>query len=122
MRLGDLIDPFAEAEGPPPQTLGRFFLWALGGSMPVLIVAAIASCVAGTLEVITAMLLGTVIDAALNTGPDQFFFSCTLARKKAPARKSRRIESIPHLLSPLSRVISPISMGPVIAANFPETL
>ncbi len=41
--------------------------------MPVLIVAAIASCVAGTLEVITAMLLGTVIDAALNTGPDQFF-------------------------------------------------
>ena len=73
MRLGDLIDPFAEAEGPPPQTLGRFFLWALGGSMPVLIVATIASCAAGTLEVVTAMLLGIVIDTALNTGPDQFF-------------------------------------------------
>ncbi|MGB5559920.1 MAG: ABC transporter ATP-binding protein, partial [Paracoccaceae bacterium] len=73
MRIGDLIDPFAEAEGPPPQTLGRFFLWALGGSMPVLIVAALASCLAGTLEVVTAMLLGTVIDTALNTGPDQFF-------------------------------------------------
>ncbi len=73
MRLGDLIDPFSEAEGPPPQTLGQFFLWALGGSMPVLIVAAIASCVAGTLEVVTAMLLGVVIDSALNTGPDQYF-------------------------------------------------
>ena len=73
MRFGDLIDPFKEAEGPPPQTLGRFFLWALGGAMPVLIVAALASCLAGTLEVVTAMLLGTVIDTALNTGPDQFF-------------------------------------------------
>ncbi len=73
MRLGDLIDPFAEAEGPPPQTLWRFFLWALGGSMPVLIVATIASCAAGTLEVVTAMLLGTVIDTALTSGPDQFF-------------------------------------------------
>ena len=25
-RLGNLIEPFAHAEGPPPQTLGRFFL------------------------------------------------------------------------------------------------
>ena len=41
--------------------------------MPVLIVAAIVSCVAGTLEVVTALLLGTVIDTALNSGPDQFF-------------------------------------------------
>ncbi len=73
MRLGDLIDPFAEADGPPPQTLGRFFLWALGGSMPVLIVAALASCAAGTLEVVTAMLLGTVIDSALNSGPERYF-------------------------------------------------
>lgn len=73
MRLGDLIDPFEEAEGPPPQTLGRFFLWVLSGSMPVLIVATVASCAAGTLEVVTAMLLGTVIDAALNTGPESFF-------------------------------------------------
>ena len=73
-RFGDLIDPFDPAEGPPPRTLGAFFRWALGGSFKILGIAAIASAAAGTLEVVTALLLGTVIDAALDaSSPTQFF-------------------------------------------------
>ncbi len=70
---GDLIDGFRPAEGPPPQTLGDFFRWALAGSFPVLGLAAAISAAAGTLEVFTAILLGLVIDTALGSGPDGFF-------------------------------------------------
>ena len=72
---GYLINPFIKAEGPPPQTLGAFFLWALSGSFPMLIVAAVLSAAAGTAEVFTALILGYVIDAALVAGPDGFFAS-----------------------------------------------
>ena len=77
MRLGDLIDPFLPAEGPPPHTLAAFFIWALGGSFRVLSVAALASSLAGTLEVVTALLLGAVIDAALATEPGTFLATNT---------------------------------------------
>ena len=72
-RLGNLIEPFALAEGPPPQTLGRFFLWCLKGSWPMFWIASAISAVAGTLEVVSALILGWVIDAALNTGAATFF-------------------------------------------------
>ncbi|MBV0913542.1 ABC transporter ATP-binding protein [Anianabacter salinae] len=75
MKLGNLIDAFRPADGPPPRTLGAFFLWCLGGAMPVLWVAAAISAVAGTLEVMTAMLLGIVIDAAVGSGSPASFFS-----------------------------------------------
>lgn len=73
MKIDTLIDAFRHADGPPPTALGAFFRWALQGSMPVLILAAAISAAAGTLEVVTALVLGAVIDAALNTGPAQFF-------------------------------------------------
>jgi len=72
-RLGNLIDPFRPADGPPPQTLFAFFRWALAGSLPVLGFAGFISALAGTLEVVTALLLGRVIDTALTAGPDAFF-------------------------------------------------
>ena len=71
-RLGDLINPFAVADGPPPERLGAFFRWAISGTWPVLALAAILSALAGTLEVITALILGRVIDAAVATGPTVF--------------------------------------------------
>jgi ATP-binding cassette subfamily B protein len=73
VKLGHLIDAFAKAEGPPPRTLWAFFRWALRGSFPVLGVAAALSAAAGTLEVVTALLLGVVIDAALTSNPESFF-------------------------------------------------
>lgn len=72
MRLSDLIEPFRKAEGPPPGTLGQFILWCLKGAMPILALATVVTAMAGTLEVMTAFLLGTVIDSAIETG-EAFF-------------------------------------------------
>ena len=72
-RLADLIDAFRPAEGPPPRTLRAFFMWALSGSWKWLAVAGVLSAAAGTAEVVTALLLGTVIDAAIGAGPDAFW-------------------------------------------------
>ena len=72
-RLGDLIDAFRPADGPPPRTLYAFFRWALSGSFPVLWAAGIVSAAAGSIEVLTAILLGQVIDTALGVGPQSFF-------------------------------------------------
>jgi ATP-binding cassette subfamily B protein len=73
MTLGDRIDAFAPADGPPPRRLGRFFLWALRGALPMLGLAFAISALAGIAEVITALLLGHVIDRALDAGPAVFF-------------------------------------------------
>ncbi|MHA7867347.1 MAG: ABC transporter ATP-binding protein [Salipiger thiooxidans] len=67
MSFSDIIDPFSRAETPPPQTLGRFVLWALKGAWPVLIPAGILSALGGAFEVLTAKLLGDVIDRTLES-------------------------------------------------------
>lgn len=72
-RFSNLIDAFRPADGPPPATLWAFCLWCLKGSFPVLLVAGFLSAGAGTLEVVTALILGQVIDTALAVGPDGFF-------------------------------------------------
>ena len=76
-RIEDLIDAFRPAEGPPPQTLWAFFRWVLRGGMPVLTVAAILSAATGTLEVLSAILLGMVIDSALQSSPETYFSTNT---------------------------------------------
>lgn len=73
MKPGDWIDAFQPADSPPPQSLGAFFRWALRGSMPVLLFAALLSAIAGTLEVVTAFILGAVVDRAIAEGPVAFF-------------------------------------------------
>jgi len=72
-RAGKLIDAFQAADGPPPQTLAAFFVWALHGTFPILWIAGLISAAAGTLEVCTALLLGYVIDTALTSDPANFF-------------------------------------------------
>jgi ATP-binding cassette, subfamily B, bacterial len=73
MKIADLIAPFAPAEGPPPARLGAFLVWGLKGSWPVLWVAALLSAAAGVTEVVSALILGRVIDAVGVTGPEGFF-------------------------------------------------
>lgn len=58
------INSFQLADGPPPQTLWRFFLWCLAGSWLPLGMATVFSVLAGTMEVVTAWFLGLVVDAA----------------------------------------------------------
>ncbi|WP_417523371.1 ABC transporter ATP-binding protein [Marinovum sp.] len=73
MKAPSWIDPFAEAEAPPPRTLGAFMRWALRGSFGVIALAGAASAFAGVLEVLAAMTLGLVVDAALNGSPESVF-------------------------------------------------
>ncbi len=73
LRLGDTIDAFRPADGNPPQALWRFMDWCLRGSWPMLWVAGILSGIAGATEVVSAIVLGWVIDAAIASGPERFF-------------------------------------------------
>lgn len=68
-----MIDAFRPAEGPPPRTLGAFFFWCLSGAWRAIVLSAILSAAAGTLEVVSAFLLGTVIDTALASDPGSVF-------------------------------------------------
>ena len=69
MTLSDMIDPLSRAQTPPPQTLGRFVRWALKGAWPVLLPAALLSTLGGITEVLSAWMLGAVIDRATETEP-----------------------------------------------------
>ncbi|WP_299814672.1 ABC transporter ATP-binding protein [uncultured Jannaschia sp.] len=71
--LAHLITPFARADGPPPDTLGAFMRWTLSGAWPVLGVAFAASAASGVTEVVTAFLLGAVIDSV--TGGTEGYFA-----------------------------------------------
>ena len=73
MKVTSLIDAFRPAEGPPPQTLAAFMHWALRGAWPVLFLAAGLSALAGALEVVSAYILGRVVDAAAATDPATYF-------------------------------------------------
>lgn len=73
MKVYDWIDAFQPSEGPPPRTLMRFFGWGLSGAWPVMGLAAVVSAVSGVLEVVSALFLGWVVDAALSAQPETVF-------------------------------------------------
>ncbi|HDZ82701.1 MAG TPA: ABC transporter ATP-binding protein [Roseobacter sp.] len=67
------IDPFAPAHGAPPRSVVRFFRWALKGCGWALAVASTLSIGAGVIEVMAALVLGWVVDAALAAQPQSVF-------------------------------------------------
>ena len=73
MKLSSLNDAFRPSEGLPRQTLGAFLRWCLSGAWPALSWAAFISAAAGVMEVISAFLLGRVIDSALSSTPATVF-------------------------------------------------
>ncbi|MEP2919621.1 MAG: ABC transporter ATP-binding protein [Sulfitobacter sp.] len=73
MNIGNWINPFRPAGGPPPQKLGAFMRWCLSGAWPALWLAAALSAIAGALEAGTALILGWVIDATAASSPETFF-------------------------------------------------
>ncbi|AHD02603.1 ABC transporter ATP-binding protein [Leisingera methylohalidivorans] len=79
MNIGNLIDAFRPADGPPPQRLGAFLRWCLAGAWPMLFLAAAFSALAGGMEAGTAYILGMVIDTAIASGPEQFFSGRNMA-------------------------------------------
>ena len=70
--ISGLIAPFQPAEGPPPRTFAAFFRWCLAGAWPVIGAAFVMSAAAGVTEVVTAFMLGAVIDSALG-GAEGYF-------------------------------------------------
>ncbi len=73
MNVKDLIKPFQRDERPPPTTLMAFIRWALKGAWPMIVVAAILSGTAGAMEAVTAYFMGSVVDRAVELGPQAFF-------------------------------------------------
>ena len=65
-----MIDAFRPAEGPPPATLFAFFRWCLSGAWGGLAIAAVASALGGIADIVSAVLLGYVIDAVVGSSPE----------------------------------------------------
>jgi len=63
--LSGLIPAFAPADGPPPARLGAFVRWALKGAGPGIGVATAIAALGGVVEVLAALALGWVVDAAV---------------------------------------------------------
>ncbi|GGA99897.1 ABC transporter ATP-binding protein [Allosediminivita pacifica] len=63
-RLARLIDPFAEASGPPPRRPWPFMRWALAGAWPAIWLTVLVTGLTGLSELVTARFTGWVIDAA----------------------------------------------------------
>ncbi|AUH64534.1 ABC transporter ATP-binding protein [Paracoccus zhejiangensis] len=68
-RMGNMVDAFRPADGPPPRTLLAFFRWCLSGAWGGLTLAGIASALAGVCDVLTAILLGMAVDAVATGNP-----------------------------------------------------
>jgi ATP-binding cassette, subfamily B, bacterial len=64
MMFGPKIEPFRPAPSTPPRSTWAFFRWALEGAWPGLLWAGFWSALAGSLEAVSATILGDVIDAA----------------------------------------------------------
>ncbi|MEL7277284.1 MAG: ABC transporter ATP-binding protein [Pseudomonadota bacterium] len=78
-RFADLVrDPFALADGPPPQSLIPFMRWALSGMGPLVAVTTLFGLLVGISESVGAWLIGWIVDFALEEGPEGFFTGNTL--------------------------------------------
>ena len=73
MRLSKLIDPFMPAEGPPPDRLWPFIGWALSGAWRGMAIATLISGAAGVAEVFSALIMGWIVDAAVEAQIGTFF-------------------------------------------------
>ena len=69
-RFSEWIDAFAWADGPPPDTLVRFFKWSLHGTWPVLLFALVVSICVGATEIMSAYFIGWSIDYAIAQGAE----------------------------------------------------
>ncbi len=63
--FADLVDPEEPASGPPPQTVGAFFVWAFQGSWRTVGLGVGANVAGGAIEVLTFAMLGWIVDLAV---------------------------------------------------------
>ncbi|WP_304618707.1 ABC transporter ATP-binding protein [Paracoccus sediminilitoris] len=72
-RFGSMVDAFRPADGAPPRSLMAFFRWCLSGAWKGLGFAALTSAMGGAADVVSAMLLGMVVDAVTGSSPGTFW-------------------------------------------------
>lgn len=72
-RFNQRVDPFKPIESAPPNKLWPFILWCLKGSYSMLIIGVLASCLAGTLDVAAAFILGRIIDVLATADAETVF-------------------------------------------------
>jgi len=68
----NLFDPFADAEGPPPNTLIAFGKWLFAGAGKAVFLMGLVSTLIGLAEVVSAWAVGVIIDR-ISHGRDVFF-------------------------------------------------
>ena len=71
--IGPKIPPFRPTDEPPPATVIKFFGWGLQGAWPGLMWGTFWSAAAGSLEAVSAVILGLVVDASLTATPASIF-------------------------------------------------
>ena len=69
MKLFNCIKHTEPAKGSPPTNTLNFLFWSLSGSFKVLSISSFLSVLTGITEVSAVLLLGLLIDAALNSTP-----------------------------------------------------
>jgi len=72
-RFSRLFDPYQEADGAPPAKMTAFYRWALRGAGHVIFAQGLVSALVALAEVLSAWLIGRVVDQAGNTPKELFF-------------------------------------------------
>ncbi len=70
MKPWNWINYNTPALSPPPSTIGSFLLWALSGCFPLLTLSGLIAIITGIFEVSAVLILGALIDTALQSSPD----------------------------------------------------
>ncbi len=68
-----LYDPYAPADGPPPDRLWPFMRWLIRGTGPAVWGLLAATVLLGASEAYVAVAIGWVVDRAAETGPETLF-------------------------------------------------
>jgi ATP-binding cassette subfamily B protein len=71
--FSSLIDHQPTADGPPPARLWAFMRWALRGALPAILIGLSISICVGVTEVMSAQIIGWLIDLAQARGPAALF-------------------------------------------------
>lgn len=67
--FSSLIDHTRTADGPPPDRVWTFLRWALRGALPAVLLGLVISVSVGVTEVMSAQIIGWLIDLAQSSGP-----------------------------------------------------
>ena len=92
-----MINPFAKASSSPPKSFLPFIFWTIDGAKKTIFFATLASFAVGIAEAFGAIIIGWVIDTAINDGPAFFIKKHLFKNWKAMILAIGHCMSIPVL-------------------------